>query len=95
VRARVRAAGVMLGLSRERRWGAGLTRRAGPLQASAEGNVVGGRTVKGAHRPIQGGTGRRAMHNLAQLQEGVVQDSKDSPVEAVRAFIKRIAGKDQ
>jgi len=34
------------------------------------------------------------MQNLAQLQEGVVQDSKDSPVEAVRAFIKRIAGKE-
>ena len=29
-----------------------------------------------------------------RLQEGVVQDSKDSPVEAVRAFIKRIAGKE-
>jgi hypothetical protein len=28
----------------------------------------GGRTVKGAQRPIQGGSGRRAMHNLAQLQ---------------------------
>ena len=28
------------------------------------------------------------------MQEGVVQDSKDSPVEAVRAFIKRIAGKE-
>lgn len=67
-------------------------------QASVEGGAVvggGGRMVKGAQRPIQGGTGRRAMQNLAQLQEGVVQDSKDSPVEAVRAFIKRIAGKDQ
>ena len=30
----------------------------------------------------------------AGVQEGVVQDSKDSPVEAVRAFIKRIAGKE-
>eukprot|EP00802_Teleaulax_amphioxeia_P006460 Tamp_06464.p1 GENE.Tamp_06464~~Tamp_06464.p1 ORF type:complete len:743 (+),score=212.59 Tamp_06464:41-2230(+) len=66
------------------------------LKASIDGGNLGGggRTVKGAQRPIQGGSGRRAMHNLAQLQEGVVQDSKDSPVEAVRAFIKRIAGKE-
>uniref|UniRef100_A0A7S0HXP6 Kinesin-like protein n=1 Tax=Hanusia phi TaxID=3032 RepID=A0A7S0HXP6_9CRYP len=50
----------------------------------------GARMVKGAHRPIQGGK----REKLNQLQEGLVHDTKDSPVEAVRAFIKRIAGKD-
>ncbi|EKX43307.1 hypothetical protein GUITHDRAFT_163899 [Guillardia theta CCMP2712] len=53
----------------------------------------GARMVKGAHRPIQGGK-RESLQKLNQLQEGVVQDTKDSPVEAVRAFIKRIAGKE-
>ena len=40
------------------------------LKASIDGGNLGGggRTVKGAQRPIQGGSGRRAMHNLAQLQ---------------------------